>query len=107
MPQKRPPLVRVGLFALLIAMLFAGSALAAASTENVTYSFPSGTPAQTTGCHPNGALVADSAGNLYGTTPGCGAFSSGTVFELVRPAPGATKWTETVLYSFTGDSDGD
>jgi hypothetical protein len=40
----------------------------------------------------------DSAGNLYGTTPG--AFSSGgTVWEL---SPSAGGWTFTVLHTFTG-----
>ncbi len=106
MPQKRSTLVRVGLFALLIAMLFAGAAVAAASTEFVTYSFPRGTPNKTTGCNPDGALVADSAGNLYGTTSGCGAFGAGTVFELSRPVPPSNQWTETVLYNFAGGSDG-
>jgi uncharacterized repeat protein (TIGR03803 family) len=106
MPCQRSNLVRVGSFMLLTAMLFAGAAVAAASTEIVTYSFPRGTASITTGCSPSGALIADSAGNFYGTTAGCGAFGAGTVFELVRPVPGATKWTETVLYSFAGGSDG-
>lgn len=46
-----------------------------------------------------GPLVEDSAGNLYGTT-GEGGQASGTVFKI--DAAG----TETVLYSFTGGSDG-
>ena len=39
----------------------------------------------TDGCAPLGGLIMDGAGNLYGTTSGCGAGSAGdggTVFEL-------------------------
>jgi uncharacterized repeat protein (TIGR03803 family) len=49
-------------------------------------------------------LVADSAGNLYGTTELGGAHNQGTVFELSQSSGG--KWTETLLYSFAGGSDG-
>ncbi len=50
---------------------------------------------------PSGRLIRDSAGNLYGTTIGGGAFGFGTVFKL--DAHG----TETVLYSFAGTASGD
>ena len=46
------------------------------------------------GAAPSGYLVADSAGNLYGTTISGGANNNGTVFKL------DTNGTETVLYSF-------
>ena len=49
-------------------------------------------------------LVADSAGNLYGTTGSDGFYRFGTVFQ-VRPSPGGI-WTESTIYSFTGGSDG-
>lgn len=52
------------------------------------------------GSNPYGTLVRDAAGNLYGTTGGGGANGGGVVFK-VDPAG-----TETVLYSFTGGSDG-
>ncbi len=48
-------------------------------------------------------LVVDAAGNLYGTALG-GRHGQGVVFEL-SPVSGGS-WTETVLYSFTGKSDG-
>jgi uncharacterized repeat protein (TIGR03803 family) len=48
-------------------------------------------------------LVVDGAGNLYGTSVQGGAFGSGTVFQLT---PSPSGWTHTVLYSFTGGSDG-
>lgn len=45
-------------------------------------------------------VIEDSAGNLYGTTAGGGDFNNGTVFRI--DAAG----NETVLYSFTGGTDG-
>jgi uncharacterized repeat protein (TIGR03803 family) len=56
------------------------------------------------GISPYGGLTFDSQGNLYGTTEAGGQFGLGTVFELVPGSNGA--WTETVLYSFKGEPDG-
>ena len=53
------------------------------------------------GFSPNGGLIFDAAGNLYGTTTGGGAYSYGTVFEMKPKAGGG--WTETVLHSFNGN----
>jgi uncharacterized repeat protein (TIGR03803 family) len=64
--------------------------------ETTLYSFANGND----GFEPIGGLVADKAGNLYGTTQGGGNSQSGTVFKVT--ASGA----ETVLYTFTGGSDG-
>jgi len=52
---------------------------------------------------PYGGLVADTSGNLFGTTYYGGTSGQGTVFELVRNARG---YRERVLYSFKGGSDG-
>jgi len=73
-------------------------------TETVIYSFLGGTD----GLAPRGNLLQDSAGNFYGVTGGggntnCGSFGCGTVFEL---SPGSGGWTESILYRFTGASDG-
>jgi uncharacterized repeat protein (TIGR03803 family) len=59
----------------------------------------------------SGALVIGKNGVLYGTTQLGGvdnACSSGcgTVFSLTPPASLTGEWTETVLYRFTGGSDG-
>jgi uncharacterized repeat protein (TIGR03803 family) len=53
---------------------------------------------------PNGNLVFDSSGNLYGTTAYGGPYGQGTVFELTPTASGP--WKETTLYSFTDLSAG-
>jgi len=55
------------------------------------------------GYGPQGAMVMDQAGNLYGTTVGGGAYGPGTVFKLT-PSDGG--WNYTVLHNFTGGSDG-
>jgi uncharacterized repeat protein (TIGR03803 family) len=62
----------------------------------------------TDGASPVVGLTADAAGNLYGpaiiggsTLSGCGGLGCGVIFELQAPT-----WTEKILYSFTGGSDG-
>jgi uncharacterized repeat protein (TIGR03803 family) len=70
-------------------------------TETVLYSFTNGND----GGNPTddqGPTI-DSAGNLYGTTGGGGAYGGGTVFKLT---PSASGWQESVLYSFTCGNDG-
>jgi uncharacterized repeat protein (TIGR03803 family) len=69
-----------------------------ATTEKVVYRFQ-GPP---DGYGPQASLVADSAGNLYGTTTFGGDAGVGTVFELSPPATAGGAWTETILHSFQG-----
>ena len=64
-------------------------------TEAVLYSFGTN---PNDGSIPNGNLIFDKIGNLYGTTQRGGANSGGTVFEL-SPSSGGS-WTETILYNF-------
>src|ERR1700674_4271482 len=52
-------------------------------TETVLYTFTGGND----GRYPNGGVILDSAGNLYGTTARAGQNGDGTVFEL-SPASG-------------------
>jgi uncharacterized repeat protein (TIGR03803 family) len=67
--------------------------------ETVIYSFCSNPDASClTGAHPDGRLVMDAAGNLYGTAP-MGGNGSGTVFELT-PDQSGTTWTATALHGF-------
>jgi uncharacterized repeat protein (TIGR03803 family) len=50
------------------------------------------------GAYPNGNLMFDSKGNMYGTTQAGGPpFYGGTVFEM---SPGSGGWTLNLLYSF-------
>jgi uncharacterized repeat protein (TIGR03803 family) len=95
--------VRYGWLAIFVAiLLFAGSALADASEYRI-YTFPTST---TAGEDLSGNLITDGAGNLYGTTSSGGDFDHGVVYELLRPVPPSTAWTQTVLYSFKGSPDG-
>jgi len=59
------------------------------------------------GAAPMAGLLADRAGNLYGTTMEGGTHQAGTVFMLKPPARGKTFWTETVLHSFAAAEGGD
>ncbi|HUA16564.1 MAG TPA: choice-of-anchor tandem repeat GloVer-containing protein [Verrucomicrobiae bacterium] len=68
-----------------------------AQTYTVLYNFGQ---SETDASFPNGELIQDPAGDIYGTTYAGGAFGAGTVFEL------DTNGQETILYSFTGGNDG-
>lgn len=69
-------------------------------TESVLHSFG----VDPDGQGPDGGVIFDASGNLYGTTASGGSSSWGTVFELSPVFGGG--WTETVLHSFTGAPDG-
>ncbi len=66
-------------------------------TEAVLYTF---SPSGGDGNYPEGNVILDSAGNLYGSTSAGGASTFGTVFELI---PGSGSWTEQILHSFNGN----
>jgi uncharacterized repeat protein (TIGR03803 family) len=67
-------------------------------SKKLLYSFKGGPK---DGADPQGGLIADSLGNLYGTTVG-GGTGFGTAYELEKPAPGKTAWKEKVLHIFKG-----
>ncbi len=54
------------------------------------------------GYGPNGGLVVDRNGNLFGTLGAGGSDNDGGVFELSPPSAGQTAWTEQLLHSFDG-----
>ena len=66
-------------------------------TESAVYSFAGDYSL------PNDPLVIDDTGNLYGTTAYDGVNHWGTVIKL---SPGSGGWTEKILYTFSGGSDG-
>lgn len=85
-------------------MLLAAYAQVAAAQEQILYTFLNNSM---DGAVPQGGLVMDSSGNLYGTTAAGGSLGNhGTVFELSPPASPGGMWTEQILYSFAGGVDG-
>jgi uncharacterized repeat protein (TIGR03803 family) len=58
------------------------------------------------GAFPDGRLIQDASGALYGTTNSGGATGNGAVYQLKPPAVVGGTWTESVLYSFRGGRDG-
>jgi uncharacterized repeat protein (TIGR03803 family) len=74
--------------------------LSSGSWKNkVIYWFPGGA-----GYDPRANLIADSAGNFYGTTGNGGLYQSGAIFKLSPKSGGG--WTESLIYSFKGATDG-
>jgi uncharacterized repeat protein (TIGR03803 family) len=69
-------------------------------TTSLLYSFTTGGD----GLNPNGGVISDSAGNLYGATEYGGTYNYGTVYKLTPQSGGG--YSETKLYNFTGQSDG-
>ena len=66
--------------------------MTAAGQESVEYSFDGGAD----GAYPNGGLVRDAEGNLYGTAYQGGTYDCGTIFKI-------TAFGQfTVLYTFPG-----
>jgi uncharacterized repeat protein (TIGR03803 family) len=90
MQRKTHPLITLILAAIALTLTSA----AWAQTERVIYNFTGGSD----GAGPDGGVIIDAKGNLYGTTEGGGANFDGTVFELTPNSDGT--WTEKVLHTF-------
>jgi hypothetical protein len=90
------------LTAVILGLLFFFSALQAwaQGAETILHNF---TGRKGDGIEPLTGVIFDPAGNLYGATPLGGVYGPGMVFEL---SPSNGGWTGTLLYSFTGGSDG-
>jgi uncharacterized repeat protein (TIGR03803 family) len=111
-PRKYSCLLCVFVTGFLFSQAYSGSGSAAAQSafpsvprvNEIVTMYPG-----SAGYNPWGALVADPAGNLYGTTrdggtSGCGGIGCGTIFKLSNTGSG---WEYTVIYIFTGGSDGE
>jgi len=82
----------------LVAMLALHSSALCASKDKVLYSFTNGDDGGT----PVGTLLWHK-GSLYGVASGGGTSGNGVVFRLT---PSSGSWSEAVVYSFNGGSDG-
>lgn len=91
MPSKR--LVNPVFLAMMLVLV----TRAWSQSYNVLYEFTG----EKDGNAPEGGLLRDSAGNLYGTTVVGGKFGLGTVFKL------DTSGNESVLHDFAGGTDGE
>ena len=88
-------------------LICAAAALCRSAVEQTLYQFQGGT----NGWYPSAAMVADDAGNLYGTMLEGGTVGScegqgdgcGTVFELKPPSQRGGEWTHSVIYTFLGN----
>lgn len=80
---------------LMMLMTVALNVLSSAQTESTIFTF-----AESTDFWPQGALLEDSAGNLYGSAKGGGVYGVGAFYELSPPAVSGGSWTQTILYSF-------
>jgi uncharacterized repeat protein (TIGR03803 family) len=97
LPTNLSPTIFIVGALMVVLLLFAGSVFAGNHNYHVIYAFQGGND----GIGSND-VIADRAGNLYGTTfNGGGPAGAGTVYELSPPAQKGGAWTETILYSFS------
>jgi hypothetical protein len=84
-------------------------------TKTTIYAFQGVSGAVKDGLTPEGGLIIDEQGNLYGTTSLGGSgpcillgspAGCGVVYELSPPTQKGGQWAETILYSFQGGNDG-
>ncbi len=80
-------------------------------TQKVLHNFPGTASGKQDGdgAEPNGGLVLDSKGTIYGTSyfggngaAVCGSIGCGTVFSLSPPAKQGEAWTEKIIHRFSG-----
>ena len=79
----------------ILCVLIAVSPITAAAAERTLFAFNPlpNIGEQATGSHPDGTLLRDASGALYGAAMLSGKYYNGTIFKLTPPAPGRTSWT--------------
>jgi hypothetical protein len=85
-------------------------------TQKVLHDFPGTASGKQDGdgAEPNGGLVLDSKGTIYGTsyfggngTAVCGSIGCGTVFSFTPPTKQGGVWTEKIIHRFSGQDGGE
>jgi hypothetical protein len=85
-------------------------------TQKVLHDFPGTASGKLDGdgAEPNGGLVLDSKGTIYGTsyfggngTAVCGSIGCGTVFSFTPPTKQGGVWTEKIMHRFSGPDGGE
>jgi uncharacterized repeat protein (TIGR03803 family) len=105
-PNRIPGKTSMLASAFLRAMAFAvltGATLVTAQTEKIIYNFTGGT---TDGSAPYAGVTADSSGALYGALSQRGPLGNGVIYKLTPPSGSSGRWSESIIYSFTGGTDG-
>lgn len=98
MQRNWRPQMMSGVFALTFCTALLGGSASGITGQSVFFfSYANGTGSGT-------GVTVDASGNFWGISPRGGAYGCGNVFELTRSVNG--QLSETVLYSFTGGSDG-
>jgi len=88
-----------------LGVVFKLSLISTGWKETVLHDFKGGTD----GASPfiqSATLAMDASGNLYGSTYEGGTANAGTVFKLSPPTKTSTTWSEKILYTFQGGTDG-
>jgi len=98
--MRKKTLLPVNMISLVSFLIFALVSVGMARVrEKTLYIFPGGSH----GSYPQGGVMSDSDGNLYGTTYYGGSYGWGMVFALKHFNKG---WTQEVIYNFMGSTDG-
>jgi uncharacterized repeat protein (TIGR03803 family) len=91
------PIKSTAVVATLSLIILLAGASAAADHGKILYAFNGND-----GADPNGGLISDANGNLYGTTYAGGTSGAGVIFEVVSPADGG--WKLRVLHNFSDNA---